>query len=125
VTHAPSRTALLLWFGLFGAPAAWTIQHIAGYALTEATCDEAGRSGWNVHMHTWIIVVSATALAVSLAAGGAAIATYLRTRDSGEDPPGSRIHFLSVIALTTTPLFVAIILMSGLGSLLLTPCHQS
>jgi hypothetical protein len=35
------------------------------------------------------------------------------------------MHFLSVIAMTTTPLFVAIILMSGLGSLLLTPCHQS
>jgi hypothetical protein len=126
VTRArPSSTSVLLWFGLFGPPAAWTVQHITGYALTEATCGAAGRSGWDVHLHAWTIVVSATALAITLAGGAAAVLTFLRTRDAGEEPPASRVHFLSVVAMTTTPLFAAIILMSSLGSLLLTPCVQS
>ena len=120
----PSATSALLWFGLLGAPFAWATQHVAGYALTESSCDEVRRSESAIPLHTWTIVVSAAALTIALAAGAAALLTFIRTRDPGEAPPASRIHFLSVVALTITPLFVAIILMSGLGSLLLTPCVQ-
>ncbi len=117
--------ALLLWFGLLGAPAAWAVQHVAGYALTEASCNEAARAGWNVHLDAWTIVVTAAGLGVALAAGAAAIATFRRSRDAGTDPPGARIHFLAIVAVTITPLFVCIMLMSGLGTLFLPACTQS
>jgi DNA-binding transcriptional LysR family regulator len=110
-----------MWFGVLGAPLAWTGQHIAGYALTEAACDEAR---WNVHMDTWVAVVSAAAAVVAVAAGVAAVVTYLATRDAEDELPGSRIKFLAIIGITITPLFFAMIVMSGLGSVLLPQCHQ-
>jgi hypothetical protein len=116
--------AALVWFGVFGAPFAWTAQHIAGYALTEATCGEAGRAGWNVHMDTWVAVVSAATAATAVAAGVASVVTFLATRDAEDELPRSRYKFLAIIGMTITPLFIAMIVMSGLGSVLLTQCRQ-
>jgi hypothetical protein len=116
--------AALMWFGVLGAPLAWTVQHVAGYALTEATCNVAGRAGWNVHMDAWVIVVSAAAAATAVAAGVASVVTYLATRDAGDELPRSRIKFLAIIGMTITPLFLAMIVMSGLGSVLLVQCRQ-
>jgi hypothetical protein len=113
-----------LWFGLLGAPAAWTLQHVTGYALTEATCGEAGSSGWDVHLDAWTIAVVASAALVAVAAGGAAALTYRATRDAGDEPPAARVRFLAVIGMAIAPLFLAMILMSGLGTLFLDHCRQ-
>ena len=118
-----ARSAVL-WLGVLGAPAAWTLQHVTGFALTEATCEEAGTSGWNVHMDAWTIAVTATAVAVALAAEAAAIATLRATRGAESEPPAGRAHFLAVIGVTIGPLFLAMILMSGLGAIFLTPLAQ-
>jgi hypothetical protein len=120
-----SLTTVLMWLGLFAAPFAWTIQHIAGFGLTVANCEEASKHGWHIHLDAWTIVFTAGAVIVTVAGLIAALATWRRTKDVGTDPPGSRIHFLSIVALTTTPLFLAIMLMSGLGVLFLTGCRQS
>jgi hypothetical protein len=120
-----SGTEVLLWLGLFGAPAAWTVQHIVGYGLTEASCQEAGQSVWHVPLDAWTIVVTGVTLAVALAGAAAGIATMRRTRDAGTEPPGARIRFLATVSLTTTPLFIAIMLMTGLGTLFTTACRQS
>jgi heme/copper-type cytochrome/quinol oxidase subunit 2 len=117
--------AALMWLGLLGAPFAWTIQHVAGYGLTEANCQEASKAGWHIHLDVWTIVFTGSAVIVGLAGLAAALATWRRTKDAGTEPPGARIHFLSIIALTTTPLFLAIMLMSGIGVLFLTGCRQS
>ena len=118
----PNR--VLLWFGVLGAPFAWAAQHVAGYGLTEAACGLAGkRTG--VALDPWTIVVMVLGETVAVLAAVAAVAVFLATRDAGEEPPPSRIHFLSVIGMTISPLFALIILMSGLGSLFLTNCVQS
>jgi hypothetical protein len=119
------RTAVLLWFGLAGAPVAWTLQHIIGYGLTEASCQEAGQADWHLPLDAWTIVVTGAALVVGLASCAAAIATMRLTRDAGTEPPGARIRFLATVAVTTGPLFVTIMLMSGLGTLFTTACRQS
>jgi Mn2+/Fe2+ NRAMP family transporter len=118
--------AALLWFGVFGAPFAWTLQHLTGFILSEATCDEAGRS-WNVHSDTWTLAVTGVAALAACAAGVAAVLTFRAHRDTDEhgDPPAARYYFLAVIGMTITPLFLAMILMSGLGSALLDGCPQS
>jgi hypothetical protein len=114
---------LLLWFGVFGAPFAWAAQHVAGFGLTEASCGLAGqRTG--VSLDAWTIVVTALGVAVAVLAAVAAIAVFRATRGAGEEPPGSRIHFLSIIGMTISPLFALIILMSGLGSVFLANCVQ-
>jgi hypothetical protein len=117
--------ATLLWVGVLGAPAAWTVQHMTGYALTEARCREAATAGgWSLDMDAWTIAVTAVAAVAAIAAMGAAIVTFRATRGA-EEPPRERIHFLAVIGITIGPLFLAMILMSGLGAVVLPQCVQS
>jgi hypothetical protein len=120
-----TSTTLLMWFGLLGAPAAWTLQHVAGFGLTVANCGPAAGADGRIHLDAWTIVVSAAAVLVTVAGLLAALATWRRTRDVGTEPPGARIHFLSLVALTTTPLFLCITVMTGLGVLFLDGCRQS
>jgi H+/Cl- antiporter ClcA len=110
----------LLWFGLFGAPAAWVVQHVSGYALTEVSCTEG-----SVSLDPWTIAVTAVAAVIAALAGAAAVATWRATHDAGKAPPASRVHFLSVMGMVHTPLFLMIILMSGVGASLLDRCVQS
>ena len=118
-------TTLLMWFGLLGAPSAWTLQHVAGVGLTVANCGPAAGTGGRIHLDAWTIVVSAAAVVVTVAGLLAALATWRRTRDVGTEPPGSRIHFLALVALTTTPLFLCIMVMSAVGVVVLGGCRQS
>jgi hypothetical protein len=116
------RSSLLVWFGVLGAPAAWAIQHVAGFGVGQAACSRA-RLG--VAVDPWTIGLTAGAAAIAVLAGLAAVVTWRATRDAGEEPPASRVHFLAVIGMTLTPLFLAIILMSGIGAVSLGACHQS
>ena len=117
---------LLAWFGVFGAPAAWTLQHVFGLGVTLAACDRAG-SMFGIAVDTITIVLTASAAAVSVLAGVSAIAAFRAVRRSGEydPPPQGRIFFLAIVGMTVTPLFLAIILMNGSGVLSLTLCRQS
>jgi hypothetical protein len=119
--HPPLR--VLLWFGVLGAPAAWATQHVTGFALTQAECG-AGFHG-QIALDGLTIAVTVAAAAVAVAAELCAIAVFRRTRDAGEEPPGSRVHFMAIIGMTIGPLFLAIILMSGLGVAVLENCRQS
>ena len=123
-----ARTNLLMWFGIFGAPAAWTLQHVGGLSLRIADChDRRVGAVFDAPASTWTIVLTAAAAAVAVLAEVAAVAAWRATRDADDDdaPPAGRIHFLGVIGLTISPLFLAIILMSGIGSLVLGGCVQS
>ena len=119
----PLPTGLQLWFGVLGAPFAWTLQHVAGLGLTLAACDAAGRR-WGIPVDAWTIVVTAAGAAVAVLACLSSIQVFRATRDAGDEPPAGRVHFLAVVGLTISPLFLAIILMSGLGSVFLDNCHQ-
>jgi hypothetical protein len=114
-----------LWFAVLGAPAAWVTQFLAGFALTEAACNTAGRT-WNVPLDGLVIGLTAGAVAVSVAAELAAFATFRATRDAGEGgaPPGGRVHFLAIVGLVVTPLMLAMIVLSGVGVLALDGCRQ-
>lgn len=120
-----AATTALMWLGLLGAPFAWTIQHVIGAGLAEANCAEASHAGWNLHVDAWTVVFGAGAVIVGIAGLAAALITWRRTKDVGTDPPGARVHFLSIVALTTTPLFLAIMLLSSVSVLFLSGCRQS
>lgn len=118
------RLQALMWFGLLGAPIAWATQHVTGFGLSVAACSAAGRRV-GVALDPLTIVVTAIAATIAAAAGVCAITVFRATRGVGDEPPGSRIHFLSIVGMTIAPLFVAIILMSGVGSVVQANCHQS
>jgi len=115
----------LAWFGVFGAPFAWVVQFLLGYSLTIAACDPPG-STRSVPVNGITIAATAAATAVGLLAGLAAIAAFRATREVEEDgpAPGGRVHFLATVGMTVTPLFLFIILLSGLGVVALPGCRQ-
>jgi hypothetical protein len=118
----------LMWFGLFAAPFAWAAQHVTGIELQYARChDSRPGPAWDVPVDALAIAVSAVAAAVAVAGGLAAIAAWRSVRDADDDdaPPAGRVHFLAVVGITISPLFLAIILMSGLGTVFLPTCVQS
>jgi len=112
-----------MWFGVFGAPAAWVLQFLLGYGSTQAQCNPAG-ARWAVPVHGITIVATAVASAVALL-GWIASFLVMRATSPGDDvPPAGRVRFLGIIGATTSPLFVLIIVWSGIGAVVLQECHQ-
>jgi hypothetical protein len=107
---------ILSWYGLLGAPFAWTVFHVAGVGIATGACSPFGvRTGadpqpWSFAL---MVVCGLVALGALLAAG----LVWLSTRgvEDDADPPLGRIHFLAVVGLVITPLFITIIVMAGLG----------
>jgi hypothetical protein len=117
------RTEARVWFGVVAAPAAWTVQHVFGYGLTEATCDPGGGAARGTFDAAAAI---ASGVAILVALGGLVAAlTVFRTTESESPPPEGRRHFLGALGLTVSPLFIAIMLLSGVGSIVLEKCHPA
>ena len=122
------RPAALAWLGALGPPFAWAAQHVAGYAVALAECpDNTTGPDWNVPVDTATIAIGATAAVVTLLCGAGAFAAWRATRSADDDdaPPAGRVHFLAVIGLTITPLFLAMIMMSSAGAIAFRECVQS
>ena len=121
-----NRLRLLMWFGLLAPPIAFVFQFVLGYGVTEAACGPAGME-LQPPVNTWTIVLMCAAATVAVLGLVSAVTVFRKLRDEELDgpPPGARVYFLSVVAIVTTPLFLAIILMSSIGVLVLEKCHQS
>ena len=123
------RSTLLLWFGVLGAPAAWTAQFLIGFWLAQVGCDPGGNPGLSID--AWTVVATVVAALLAVLAELAAIRTFRETRGargtggSEEPPPKGRVHFLAIVGMAITPLFFFIIVMSGVGVVVLQNCHQS
>ncbi len=118
------RLSFFMWFGLVAAPAAWAVQFLIGLTLAEAACNVAG-SQWGVPVDAGTLaatVVGATAAALGATA---AFMTYRATKDAGTGLPEARVRFLGIIGIVVSPLFLAIILMSGITVVALPECLQS
>lgn len=120
------RIETLMWIGVAAPPIAWMLEHGFGFGVSEANCSAVGPQ-WGVAFSTWIIVVTAATGALSIAGLLAAIVAYraVRSVDTDDPPPAGRVWLLSVFALITTPILLAIIVLSGVGTLVLGSCTQS
>ncbi len=121
-----SPASPLLWYGVLGAPTAWALQFGAGYWITEAQCSPSGGQ-WQFNASGWVIAIGAAALAVAIGSAATAVALFLRTGDTPSDgpPPPGRIRFLAIVGMAIAPLFIAMIVMTTAGVLVLQPCNQS
>jgi len=114
-----------MWVGVWAAPVAWALQHAAGVLLGIAQCGPNG-ARWQIQLTTLNVVVAVVAALVAIAGIVAAILAFRGTTDrSNAPPPGSRIHFMAAMALAIGPLFLAIIVLNGLGTGLVDGCRQS
>jgi len=126
VARAPRRVEFLQWFGLFGAAAAWTLQHAGLFAVAVARCN-MGSAKWGIDAEAWKLGLTIGAALVATAAEAAAVLTWRRTRSADEDqaPPLGRLHFFSLCAAAGNVLFLGAILLDGIGSLYWHPCGQA
>jgi hypothetical protein len=119
------RPSRLVWIGIGAAPLAWATQHVVGVAFALAQCDPAG-ARWRLPVRGWDLGTAIAAAVVALAGIAAAVVAFLDTRElQDEPPPASRIRFMAILGMTTSPLFLAIIVLNGLGSGLVDICRQS
>jgi hypothetical protein len=113
-----------MWFGLLGAPVAWTAQHWATFSLSVLRCSAAGDA--SLPLHGLNVVASVVAAAVAIGALAASIAVFRATgEDAGEQPRRARMHFLATIGMTVSPLLLAIIVLNGVAGGVLEVCRQS
>jgi hypothetical protein len=121
------RAGLLAWLGVILPPWAWAAQHAFGWGIGVAACpDNRIGAGSSVPVNGITIVLAAAAVALILTGGVSALLAWRATRenDDSDAPPAGRIHFLAVIGLTITPLFLAITLMSTAGAIVFS-CRQA
>ena len=119
-------TRLLLWFGVLGAPIAWPLQHWIGFGTTQASCDKYGMQ-FGIPLNTLVIVVTAVCAGIAVAAFVASFLAFRATSSTGAKgpPPTGRMHFLAIVGLIVSPLLLAIILLSGVGTVVIGACQQS
>ncbi len=119
---------LLMWAGLLAAPGAWAGQHITGVWLEIVRCHDnaPGRSG-GLPVDGLTVAVSAVAAILATTGLLAAVLAWRTARDADDDdpPPAGRVHFLAVVGITISPLFLAMIVMSGTGGTAISECVQS
>lgn len=119
-----SPASPLLWFAVFGAPAAYVAQIGVGYWLAQARCGPTGGM-WGISLATWGVVVGFAAAAVAAGAGLTALWLFRRTGDYKDPPPAGRTAFLGVVGMTVSSLFLVLILMTASGVLAFHVCNQS
>jgi hypothetical protein len=120
-----ARLELLQWYGLLGAAIAWTVQLVLGVGVTVARCGAGGDFGLSVD--TWETVLTVVAGAFALLGEAAAVAVFTATRSVEYDgpPPDGRRHFFASAAVVGNVLFLMIILLTWIGLVTHSPCHQS
>lgn len=118
----PARSVhLLAWFGWTGAPLAWAALHVIGFGLTQAACNGPGR---DVPVDGLAIGTTVLFALIAVAALISALLAF-RATNGAEELPGERVHFMAVVGLAISPLFLAIIVMAGIGTVVLENCHQA
>lgn len=122
----------LLWFGLFGGPASWSIQLLVNYPLAAHFCyprnvplSEPTFGGlWMA-----LIAVSILMLLTTLAAGAAAASIWRKTREgaSGTHDPllesdTARVRFMAYAGMLVSALFLFAVLMSAFPLFIVPVC---
>jgi heme/copper-type cytochrome/quinol oxidase subunit 2 len=115
-----------MWFAVLGAPVAWGLEFTAGYWATQTQCSVPGQR-WNVNVDLWGVLLMGFAFVVATLAGLTALSLFRGTQraDTEDSPPAGRVHFLSIVGMAVTALFILVIVMTGLGIVILPDCHQS
>lgn len=107
-----------LWFGLFGAPAAWSLQLMAGYALTAHGCFPASAPRVvPTFGGLWIAV-----LIISLAALGLAIAAEATAWRSWRVASTERTRFMALAGMMLSGLFLIGVVMAGIPLFIKPAC---
>jgi hypothetical protein len=121
-----------LWFGLFGAPVAWSLQLLSSYALVAHGCYPAAvprAMPIVAGLRTVVLGGGGVALLIALVAGGIAWRSWGAMRGephganegmlkTGED----RTRFMALAGILLSAVFLLGIVMNAIPVVLLRPC---
>lgn len=117
----PGSQSPALWAGVIGAPAAWSLQMVAGYALTEHACANTW-SYLTLHLLTLAFAV------VAAACGWVSWRAYRRVGGGSPDEidggPVPRERFLGFLGAGLSALSVVVILAQGVPSFFFDGCWR-
>jgi hypothetical protein len=124
VGRAGPGRQLLAWYGVLGAPLAWTVELLAGYGTQEAACSVgSGSSSLSGNANSAIGVLTAAMLLIAIGSALAARATR-RALAAGEIPdPRGRVDFMARVGTIGSLLFTLAIVLSGIPIFALDSCH--
>ena len=121
-----------LWFGLFGAPVAWSLQLLASYALVAHGCypdSEPMTMPVVPGLRTLVLGTGVTALVVALLAGGSAWRSWRATQHEHEsrheallEAGEGRRRFMALAGMLLSAVFLLGIVMNIVPLLMLRPC---
>lgn len=122
-----------LWFGLGGAPAAWSLQLLADYAIAAHGCfphqTPLSRPVLAVHVVTGIL--GALAVLIAVAALAVSGRNWTMARRAGATPEGetrmgpkhlARVRFMAIGGMMTGALFGFGVVLNGISPGLVPPC---
>lgn len=113
----------LLALAVLGAPLAWIAQLVLGYAFEQTACSPGdGHAVWGIDVRALHVVVGAGALGLAAAALVAALGIEASDRSFSLDLVDRR--FLVSFAVVGSLVFAFAIVLTGVGSTVLTTCHS-
>ena len=121
-----------LWFGLFGAAVAWSIQELAGYAVIAHACYPSWEPRFIPNasgVWTVTLVVSALMLLLGVGAGLTAYRSWRRTSQEHPDSGAQhlevgegRARFMAVSGVIVSGILLLNLIMNALVLFLVPPC---
>ena len=125
-----------LWFGLLGAPTAWSLQLISAYAFTAHKCfprltSLAVPAPGSVSLFAILAMISVAAVATGILALGTALGSHRVTAGETEhdthgalDVGEGRTRFMALSGVLVSLLFLVAVLGQASLVLSLEPCTQ-
>ena len=114
---------LLLWFGVLGAPAAWTLLLVVGYGFEEVDCSR-GSSRWGFDAATGNLVLFIATASIGVVAGAASFSAWRRTQQPEAADVRGRLAWMGFAGILVSGLFLALILFTGFGVAFLDQCRR-
>lgn len=117
---------LLLWYGVFGGAAAWTVHVFAAWGLDELVCAAGTEHVFAVPL--WQAVGLAVVIPALVTVGSLGVAALVWQRTAraqatgAEDRAYGRSRMLAVVGVWSNLLFLTIIVLGGIAVLVLPPC---
>lgn len=121
-----------LWFGLFGAPVAWSIQELVSYAVVAHACypnlqpqpTQSISGAWSI-----ALIVSLLTLLIGLAAGVTAYRSWANSREERGNPEHhplehgeGRTRFMALSGLIVSSIFLLNLVMNAAVLFLVPAC---
>jgi hypothetical protein len=119
------RLGQLQWIGLAAGVLAWSVEHIAGYALTAAECGSSP-APLGLGNDWWQGIFMAAGIAVLTGAELCAITVLRRTRHADPmDVAPARMRFFAISAVLANGLLLWIVVLSGIASIADPLCRNA